>query len=111
MLDHAIILADATGTIHYWSPGAEEFFGYTVAEATGQSLNLIVPEEFRERHWAGFRKAMETGTSRLQGAAHPGLPVLCKDGQVRSFPGRLMLLQDPRGRAVGAISLYNLGVG
>ena len=106
MEDHAIVFADTTGTIRYWSPGAEEFFGYTAAETLGQQLDLIVPVEFRERHWAGFRMAMRTGMSRLNGAAHPGLLVQCKDGRVRLFPGRLVLLQDPQGRAVGAIALY-----
>ncbi|MCL4540615.1 MAG: PAS domain S-box protein [Bacteroidetes bacterium] len=106
MEDHAIVFADTAGIIRYWSSGAEEFFGYTEAEAVGQSLDIIVPVEFRERHWAGFRAAMGTGVSRLNGAAHPGLPVQCKDGLVRQFPGRLILLRDPQGHAVGAVAVY-----
>jgi hypothetical protein len=30
-------------------------FGYTESEALGQSLDLIIPERFRHRHWDGYR--------------------------------------------------------
>ncbi|MGH9185578.1 MAG: PAS domain S-box protein [Acidimicrobiales bacterium] len=50
-------------------PRATELFGYSAGEAVGASLDLIVPEEFRERHWAGFRRAIETGECHLDRAA------------------------------------------
>ena len=55
MTDHAIVLTDANGTIAWWSPGAEALFGHSAAAALGQSRDLIVPDELRTRHWAGFR--------------------------------------------------------
>lgn len=106
MEHHAIVDADTTGTIHLWSPGAEELFGNTATEAVGQSLDLIVPEEFSEQHWAGFHGATRSGKSRLDGAAHPRLPVRCKDGTVRTLPGRFIFLRDPNDRAVGAMAIY-----
>ena len=72
MEDQAIIFADRTGIIRYWGKGACEFFGFTDKEAVGHSLDIIVPAEFREKHWSGFHAAMSTGKSRLNGAAHPG---------------------------------------
>lgn len=105
-LYHAIVLADAGGVIIYWSPGAKRLFGHAAAEVVGQSLDLMVPERHRARHWAGFRAAMASGVSRLEGAVHPGLPVLCADGAERRFPARFGLLVGPDGSALGAIALY-----
>ena len=102
---HAIVLADASGQIRYWSPGAERLFGWKAAEAVGQRLDLIVPEEYRERHWAGFNQAMRTGHARLAGAA-TNLPVQCRDGTILAFPGRLLLLTDAHQAGVGAIAIY-----
>ena len=51
--DHAIVVADANGTITWWSPGAETLFGHSAATALGQSLDLMVPGALRARHWAG----------------------------------------------------------
>jgi PAS domain S-box-containing protein len=42
--DHAIVVADADGTITWWSPAAEVLFGHSAAVALGQSLDLIVPD-------------------------------------------------------------------
>jgi PAS domain S-box-containing protein len=105
MKTHAMVIADSTGTIHVWSPGAEKLFGYAASEAVGQSLDLIVPASYRERHWKGFHKAIASGTSKLDGAASD-LPVTCKDGTVVSFPARFIFLRDGRDRAVGAMALF-----
>ena len=56
--NHAVVVADAGGTISWWSPGAEILFGHRAAVAIGQSLDLIVPEALRARHWTGFGRAM-----------------------------------------------------
>jgi PAS domain S-box-containing protein len=103
---HAIVMADPDGTISHWDAGAEQLFGYAVAEALGQSLDLIVPPEFRERHWAGFRKAVATGTCRLHGAV-TNIPVRCKNGEVRPFPGRFVFLQGARDDVIGFAALYS----
>ena len=47
--------ADVHGRIVLWNPAAERLFGFTEAEAVGRSLDLIIPERFRERHWTGYR--------------------------------------------------------
>jgi PAS domain S-box-containing protein len=102
---NAIIIADLQGYIQYWSSGAEKLFGYRKSEAEGQLLDLIVPQEYRERHWAGFRRAIETGVSHLDGA-RANIPVCCQDGIVRLFPGRFMLLKDARDSLAGAMAIY-----
>jgi PAS domain S-box-containing protein len=106
----AIVLADPSGRIGYFSAGAERLFGHVARAAVGRSLDLIVPPEFRERHWEGLHRAMRSGESRLDRAA-ANLPVLCADGQVRVFPGRFAFLTDAHGRPVGALAVYGEAAG
>lgn len=60
----AILVADKQGLIRYWNIGAERMFGYSAAEAVGQSLDLIIPENLRARHWQGYLRVMETGQTK-----------------------------------------------
>ena len=104
-IKNALVRSDPTGRIVEWDEGAEALFGYSREEALGQSLDLIVPEAFRERHWAGFNQAIATGVCRMDRAT-TNVPVRCKDGQIRPFPGRFVFLQDAREEVVGVIGLY-----
>ena len=103
MTDHAVVVTDADGTITWWSHGAEELFGHTTAAAVGQSLNIIVPDALRARHWAGFQQAMEAPQVKDLAA---DIPVLCADGQVKEFAGRLLVLSDGLGAALGAMGIF-----
>ena len=47
----AIIATDHSGIIDFWNPGAERIFGFSADEAVGHSLDLIIPENLRDRHW------------------------------------------------------------
>lgn len=103
MNHHAVIVADTSGVICQWTGGAEELFGYRRDEAIGHSLDLVVPEHLREAHWVGFHRAMKQ--PKVQDLA-ADLPVLCADGEVRSFAGRLLVLSDGLGTAIGAMAIY-----
>ena len=100
----AIVQADAEGKIRLWNDGAQALFGHTAGEAVGQSLELIVPQKFREAHWGGFYGAMKRKS--LNGNEPFVLPILCRDGQERSFAGRLTLLNDAYGEPVGALGVF-----
>ncbi len=63
----AVIYADDAGTIRHWNRAAADLFGYSPAEALGQSLDLIIPEHLRAAHWRGFEAAMTNGDTKLQG--------------------------------------------
>ncbi len=102
--DVAIVQADVEGKIRLWSEGAQTLFGHSAAQAVGQSLELIVPPQFREAHWGGFYGAMTRKS--LQGNDPFVLPILCKDGQVRHFAGRLTLLNDAYGEPAGAVGVF-----
>src|SRR4029434_4810560 len=60
----AIVAAGTDGSILLWNRAAERIFGYTEAEALGHSLDLIIPERLRIRHWDGYRRVMQTGQTR-----------------------------------------------
>ena len=60
----AIIMADREGIIRLWNKGAEMIFGFGMAEALGQSLHIIIPENLRERHDQGYHQVMESGHSK-----------------------------------------------
>ena len=63
----AVIHADRQGLIELWNPAAETMFGFSAAEAIGQSLDIIIPERLREAHWRGFNAAIASGRTRLNG--------------------------------------------
>src|SRR4051794_40354560 len=90
----AIIATDREGRIIFWNPGAERIFGFTAVESTGQSLDLIIPENLRARHWAGFRHTMETGTSRYGHGDLLSVPALTKNGRRISVEFTIVLLRD-----------------
>jgi len=93
------VIADREGMICFWSAGAETAFGHPAAEAVGQTLDLIVPPEFREAHWKGFRRAVQSSAAHLEGQVTP-FPVCCADGGVLAAPGRLTLVRDPEGEVI-----------
>jgi PAS domain S-box-containing protein len=92
----AIIAADAAGSIVLWNPAAERMFGYTEGEALGRSLDLIIPERFRQRHWDGYREVMRTGQTQY-GARVLRVPALHKDGRMLSIAFTVSLMESPQG--------------
>jgi PAS domain S-box-containing protein len=100
----AIVVADASGAINLWNPAAERLFGFTQAEALGNSLDLIIPERLRERHWAGYRKTMSTGETRY---AHDVLrvPAVHKDGRALSIAFTVRLLHGPQREVKGIVAV------
>jgi PAS domain S-box-containing protein len=89
----AIIAADRDGIICFWNPGAERMFGHVSGEAVGRSLDLIIPERLRRRHWDGFRQTMETGRSRYGEGDLLSVPALRKDGTTISVEFTIVLLK------------------
>jgi len=100
----AVVVTDTDGTITSWNDGAEALFGHARADAVGRPVDLIVPEHLRDAHWAGFRRAMAEPRVRDMAA---DLPVSCADGEVRTFAGRLLVLSDGLGVALGAMAVYS----
>jgi PAS domain S-box-containing protein len=107
IVDHttdAIIVADRDGIIRLWNTAAETMFGYQADEALGQSLDLIMPESLRERHWAGYRRAIATGSSRYSRALL-AVPALRKDGTRISLEFTIAILRDATGEILGPAAI------
>ena len=89
----AIIAVGKDGKIILWNPAAQRVFGFTAADAVGQSLDLIIPERFRERHWSGFHQVMLSGQTRY-GADVLRVPALHKDGRALSIAFTVALVDS-----------------
>jgi PAS domain S-box-containing protein len=98
--DDAVVVTDASGTIRYWNPAAEAMFGFSRAEAMGASLDIIIPENLRERHWDGFRRVMATGETEYAGRML-AVPALRSDGGRISVEFTVTLLRDEAGNVSG----------
>ena len=90
----AIVAAGTDGTILLWNRAAGRIFGYTEAEALGHSLDLIIPERLRLRHWEGYRRVMQTGETRY-GTEVLRVPAVHKDGRRLSIAFTVALLYAP----------------
>ena len=100
MID-AIIYADAGGVIRVWNVGAARIFGFSEAEACGQSLDLIIPENLRQRHWQGFDKTMCTGQSKYDDGQLLSVPAIRKDGKRISVEFSIVPFVDDTGKIMG----------
>jgi PAS domain S-box-containing protein len=100
----AIVAANRDGIIGFWNPGAVRLFGYSHEEAMSRSLDLIVPERLRQRHWDGYRLVMETGKSRYGQGDVLSVPAVRKDGATISVEFTIVPLQN-NGHMVGIIAI------
>jgi len=100
----AIIMADREGIIRLWNKGAGTVFGFSPAEALGQSLHIIVPEKLRVRHDQGYDKVMASGQSKYARELL-AVPALRKDGSRISVEFTLTLIQDDQGQILGAAAI------
>ncbi len=94
----AILVCDRNGALRYWNQGAERVFGFSPTEALGRSMNLIIPERLRARHWAGWETAMRTGVTTYADGRLLAVPALHKDGRQISIEFSIQLLKDPTGQ-------------
>jgi PAS domain S-box-containing protein len=94
----AILICDRAGIVRYWNAAAERVFGYRVTETLGVSMNLIIPERFRARHWAAWEATMTTGVTRYGEGQLLAVPALQKDGRQISIEFSIQLLKDTAGQ-------------
>ena len=101
----AVIYADATGLIAFWNKGAERIFGFSEAEALGKSLDIIIPENLRKRHWDGYEITMQTGKTRYGNGDLLAVPALRKDRTRISIEFTILPFQDDAGRILGIAAI------
>ncbi len=100
----AVIFADHEEIIRLWNVGAEVMFGYRADEAIGQSLDVIIPERQRARHWQGYHQVMKTGVTRY-GRELLAVPAVRKDGTRISLEFTIVLLRNDAGGVIGSAAL------
>lgn len=100
----AIVISDARGSIEFWNPAAERMFGFTQDEALGHSLDLIIPERLRGRHWDGYHKTMASGETRY-GNDVLRVPAVHKDGRALSIAFTVALLHSPQHELSGIVAV------
>jgi PAS domain S-box-containing protein len=102
----AILVCDHTGTVQYWNAAAERIFGFGATEAVGASLDLIIPEQLRTRHWAGWEKTMRTGVTHYSEGQLLAVPATTKDGRRISIEFSIQLVTErPSGRIEWVIAV------
>ena len=103
-LGDGVIVCDAAGAIIFWNQSATRIFGFTEADALGQSLDLIIPERQRLRHWDGYHKTMDSGETRY-GADVLRVPALHKEGKPLSIAFSVAMLHTPDGKVSSIIAI------
>ena len=97
----AVVFADAAGKIRFWNRAATRIFGFEEAEALGQTLDLIVPERQRARHWEGYDRVMAGGASRYGVGDVLAVPAMRKDGNRISIEFTVLPVRDAMGAMLG----------
>jgi PAS domain S-box-containing protein len=86
----AIVVADLAGCVIEFNPAAERMFGYSRAEAMGQTLaSLIVPDRHVAAHEAGMRRMREGGAPRVVNLGRVEMTARARSGE--EFPVELSI--------------------
>jgi PAS domain S-box-containing protein len=101
----AILATDREGVIRFWNPGAVRIFGFAEGEAVGASLDLIVPERLRQRHWEGYRRVVATGATRYGAGDVLAVPALARGGRQISVEFTIVLLRDANNEITGMAAI------
>jgi PAS domain S-box-containing protein len=96
----AIVVGDREGIVRLWNAGAQTMFGWSAEEALGKSMDMIIPEKHRPRHWEGYDRVMASGVTKY-GRNLLAVPALTKDGRRISIEFNVVLLKDAEGRVLG----------
>ena len=99
----AVIFAGTDGLISYWNAAAERVFGHSSSAALGQSVDLIIPEQFRDAHWKGFDRALEAGDTKFRGQVLPTRATRA-DGETIYVELGFAIVKDASGSVAGALA-------
>jgi len=100
----AVIFADREGFVRIWNDGAVAVFGYTAAEMLGKGLDVIIPDDLRQRHNQGYVRAMANGHTRL-GNRVMTTRSIHKNGSKLYVDLSFAVIHDEAGLTVGALAV------
>ena len=101
----AIVYADVGGMIRFWNRGAERIFGFSASEVLGKSLDMIIPESMRKRHWDAYLETTRTGNTRYGAGEVLAVQALRKDGTRVSIEFSILPFRDRDGRMLGVAAI------
>jgi PAS domain S-box-containing protein len=99
----AVIFAGTDGMITFWNEAAQRIFGFAATEAVGQSLDIIVPEQFRDAHWTGYDRALAAGETKYAGQALT-TRAMKNDGEVIYVELAFAMIHDAAGAMAGVMA-------
>ncbi len=94
--DDAIISKDLAGQITSWNRGAERLYGYTAAEAIGNSILIVVPEDRHQEE-----RDILTRLQRGERVDHFETIRRRKDGALRNVSLTISPLRNQSGKIIG----------
>lgn len=100
----AIMACDAAGKITLWNAASARMFGFTEAEALGQSLDIIIPQRQQARHWEGYHVTMASGITKY-GSSVLRVPAVHKDGHTLSIAFTVSLMHSSEGKVSAIVAL------
>ena len=100
----SVIVSDREGRITVWNAASEALFGFTAAEAIGQSLDLIIPEHLRKAHWEGFDRSLASGTTKYAGKVMTTRAVH-KDGRKLYVDFSFGIVKDASGAVIAVTAV------
>ncbi|MCM0080234.1 PAS domain S-box protein [Geomonas sp. Red32] len=100
----AVVYSDREGKIRLWNEAAEKMFGFSAEEALGQSLDIFIPENQRAKHWEGYFRVMESGTTRYA-TQLLAAPAIRKDGSRISTEFSMTIVRDGEGKVAGTAAV------
>jgi len=71
----------------------------------GQSLDIILPEKLRKRHWDGFAETIRTGKTRYSAGDILTVPAIRKDGARISIEFTVLPFADRTGHILGMAAI------
>lgn len=99
----AMIFAGMDGMIVVWNEAAERVFGHAADAAIGQSLDIIIPEQFRNAHWTGYDRALAAGETKYRGQALTTRATRA-DGETIYVDLGFEIVKDGSGTVIGAMA-------
>ena len=103
-LADAVMVCDAEGAIVLWNPACERLFGHSEADVLGKTMDMIIPERLRSRHWEGYHKTMATGITKY-GTDVLRVPAVDKQGRTLSIAFTVAMLHAPDGKVSAIASI------
>ncbi len=101
----AVILCDRKGRIQLWNAGAARIFGFSAKQALGQSLDIIIPQRLRERHWDGYFAMLKTGKSSHAPSELLNVPAVTRSKDTISIQFTVTPVTDSDGAVTGILSI------